>query len=138
MVCEGINLVKSSTYCDQIMWDLLCIGFFFTGYSNETLETPQYAHVEKENQMSFKGLDDCREISVEIGNSSTTNNLYANGTRHDNIYQNTELKDTANLYSSKEANNTFSEYKIAVSNLPSIARIKRNKDAFKKEYSVRQ
>lgn len=88
--------------------------------------------------MSFKGLGDCREISVEIGNSSTTNNLYANGTRPDNIYQNTELKDIANLYSSKEANNAFSEYKIAVSNLLSIARIKRNKDAFKKEYSVRQ
>ncbi|CAG2211544.1 PTPRT [Mytilus edulis] len=109
---------------------------FNTGYSNETFETPQYAQVEKENQMSFKGLDDYREDSVELGNKSKINNMHANGTISDNLYRNTELEDTANVYSNTEANNAFSEYNIAVGNLPSIANIKRKNNAFKKEYSM--
>ncbi|CAC5398797.1 PTPRK [Mytilus coruscus] len=106
------------------------------GYSKETFESPQYAHVEKENQMPFKGLNDCREDSVEFGNVSTNDNVYANGPRPDNLHSNTESKDAENLYSNTETKNVFSEYNISVGNLPNIAKIKRKHNAFKKEYSM--
>lgn len=86
--------------------------------------------------MSPKGLNDYREVSVELENISSTNNMYANGTIPVNLYRNTELKDTSNVYSNTEANNAFSEYNIALGNLPSIATIKRKNNAFKREYSV--
>ncbi|XP_052092481.1 receptor-type tyrosine-protein phosphatase mu-like isoform X2 [Mytilus californianus] len=100
---------------------------FNPGYSNETFESPQYAHVEKENQMSFKG------IMVELGNVLMTENLDANGTIPDNLYPNIESIDAENLYSNTEAENVFSEYNIAVGNLLSVAKMKRKNNAFKKE-----
>lgn len=107
-------------------------GFLLTAYSNDTFESPQYAQVDKENQMSSKG------IMVELGNVSTSEDSDTNDIRPDNLYLNTESTDADNLYSNTEAKNVFSEYNIAVGNLPSVAKMKRKNNAFKKEYAVRR
>ncbi|CAG2187877.1 Tyrosine-protein phosphatase non-receptor type 5,Receptor-type tyrosine-protein phosphatase eta [Mytilus edulis] len=99
-------------------------------YSNDTFESPQYAQVDKENQMSSKG------IMVELGNVSTSEDSDTNDIRPDNLYLNTESTDADNLYSNTEAKNVFSEYNIAVGNLPSVAKMKRKNNAFKKEYAM--
>ncbi|XP_071161943.1 multiple epidermal growth factor-like domains protein 11 isoform X2 [Mytilus edulis] len=99
-------------------------------YSNDTFESPQYAQVEKENQMSSKGM------MVEFGNVSMSEDSDTNDTRPDNLYLNTESTDADNLYSNTEAKNVFSEYNIAVGNLPSVAKMKRKNNAFKKEYAM--
>ncbi|XP_076077504.1 uncharacterized protein LOC143047985 isoform X3 [Mytilus galloprovincialis] len=99
-------------------------------YSNDTFESPQYAQVDKENQMSSK------EIMVELGNVSTSEDSDTNDIRPDNLYLNTESTDADNLYSNTEAKNVFPEYNIAVGNLPSVAKMKRKNNAFKKEFAM--
>ncbi|XP_063418822.1 uncharacterized protein LOC134701585 [Mytilus trossulus] len=99
-------------------------------YSNDTFESPQYAQVEKENQMTSKG------VMVELGNVSSSEDSDTNDNRPDNLYLNTESNDADNLYSNTETKNLFSEYNIAVGSLPSVAKMKRKNNSFKKEYAM--
>ncbi|VDI07363.1 Hypothetical predicted protein, partial [Mytilus galloprovincialis] len=104
------------------------IGIFIFRKRTKGLSTPK-------RDTHFR--NDVKEsCNPELENISSTNNMYANGTLPVNLYRNTELKDTSNVYSNTEANNAFSEYNIAVGNLPSIATIKRKNNAFKREYSM--